>query len=98
MLKSCLNDIKIHGEIKPRLVLNHLTVLYNVFNPPMACTIMLTFKLEEYLEYLKPFLLQLSYWPERIELNGKIIIGNEVNQDEVISKLLQKEISNVKTV
>jgi hypothetical protein len=43
------------GELKERLVLNHLITLYNVFEV-QACTKMLVFKLYEYMPVLKSFL------------------------------------------
>ena len=51
---------------------------------------MLAFKLDQYLEYLKPFLLYLSFWPKRIELTDKVIIDSEVGQDEYIIKQLRE--------
>jgi len=76
------------GKINERLVLNHLIVLYNVFEP-QAMTKMLAFKLKDYLEYLKPFLMLISMWPERIEGVGgdNTIVGSDIFMD---SKLVEK--------
>ena len=70
-------------------MINHLIVVYNVFHAP-AATKMLAFKLDQYLEYLKPFLLYLSFWPKRIELTDKVIIDSEIGQDEFIIKQLRE--------
>lgn len=43
------------GDLKERLVINHLIVIYNVFERE-AATRMLVMKLDGYLHYLKPFL------------------------------------------
>jgi hypothetical protein len=51
---------------------------------------MLVFKLDEYLDYLKPFLLYLSFWPKRIELTDKVILDSDVGQDELIVKQLRE--------
>ena len=66
-----------------------MIVLYNVFYPT-AATKMLVFKLDEYLDYLKPFLLYLSFWPKRIELTDKVILDSDVGQDELIVKQLRE--------
>ena len=54
-LKRLFKKYKETGDIKVQLVINHLIVVYNVFYPT-AATKMLVFKLDEYLDYLKPFL------------------------------------------
>jgi hypothetical protein len=78
------------GELKERLILNHLIVLYNVFYY-QAVTRMLVFKLPNYLEYLKPFLMTLSFWPEKIDSIGEydeIIYDSDVGIDqEIVTKL-----------
>jgi hypothetical protein len=58
-----------HGELKERLILNHLMVLYNVFEHK-ALTRMLVFKLYDYLHILKPFLMLLNYLPEVVDNIG----------------------------
>ena len=51
------------GELKERLILNHIVILYNVFEHH-ALNRMLLYKLEGYDEYLFPFLLYLGYIKE----------------------------------
>lgn len=77
-------------------MLNHLIVLYNVFDPPLACTTMLVYKLREHLVYLKPFLIQLSFWPEKIILNNETILDSDVGLDNKIVNLIRKEVGNVR--
>ena len=79
------------GKINARLVLNHLIVLYNVFEA-QAMTKMLAFKLNNYLDYLKPFLMLISMWPERIEGVGGdyIIIGSDIFMDNQLVKKLRE--------
>lgn len=82
------------GELKTRLIVNHLIVLYNVFCPPEACTRMLAWKLYDYLPYLKPFLIQLNYWPNRIEGIGpknETIRDSEITLDQGIINILRDE-------
>lgn len=64
-LKRLFNKYHESGELKERLVLNHLIVIYNLFGN--AATRMLFFKLQEYLPILKPFLILLNRLPERVE-------------------------------
>jgi len=74
------------GVLKERLILNHLIVFYNVFQPE-AATKMLCYKLIDYLPYLKPFLEFLSFWPEMITGLGRdelSLVSNEIQSDENI--------------
>ena len=73
--------------------MNHLTVVYNVFYH-VAATKMLVFKLDDYLDYLKPFLMYLSFWPNRIEIDNKIILSSEVGQDQNIIEQLREYSKN----
>jgi hypothetical protein len=80
------------GELKERLILNHLMVLYNVFEH-RALTRMLVFKLYDYLHILKPFLMLLNYWPETIDNIGSdnlTIRSNEIVMDMMIVDVLRK--------
>jgi len=77
------------GELKDRLIFNHLIVLYNVFEH-RASTRMLCFKLHDQLQYLKPFLMFLNYWRTDIGLvDNKKIIDTDISLDEGIVKLLR---------
>ena len=80
-LKRLLRRYYNNGELRERLILNHLIELYNVF-PHRECTRILCFKLYEYLSYLKPFLVQLNYWPDKVDpigINSTIIIGSDIS-------------------
>jgi hypothetical protein len=80
------------GELKERLILNHLMILYNVFEHK-ALTRMLAFRLYDYLPMLKPFLMLLNYWPERIENIGSFsetIRSNDVMMDMRVVEVLRK--------
>jgi hypothetical protein len=80
------------GELKERLILNHLMILYNVFEH-RALTRMLAFRLYDYLPMLKPFLMLLNYWPERIDNIGPMsetIRSNDVMMDMRVVEVLRK--------
>jgi len=78
--------------INDRLILNHLILLYNVFDHE-AMTRILCLRLRQYLHMLKPFLVMLGYWPERITnigAPGFIIIGSDIPMDNRIVERLRK--------
>ena len=80
------------GELKERLILNHLVVLYNVFEH-QALTRMLAFRLYDHLHQLKPFLMLLNYWPDKIENIGsdnETFISTNVMMDMRIVEVLRK--------
>ena len=53
------------GELKERLILNHIIVLGNVFLPEVLCRI-LFLKMEAQFQYIKPFLVMLSFMTDMI--------------------------------
>jgi len=53
------------GDLKERLILNHIIILNNVFGPVVTCRI-LFLKLEKQMKYVKPFLVMLNILPEKL--------------------------------
>jgi len=91
-IKRLFSKYRDGKELRERLILNHIIVLYNVFEHK-ACTRMLCFRLYEYLEYLKPFLVYLSYWPKSVEpvgVNKVIIYDSDIYLDTNIVEALRK--------
>lgn len=89
-VKRLLKGYSESGELKERLVLNHLITLYNVFDP-QACTKMLVFKLPEHLPVLKSFLSYLNVWQDRITEIGHdnlVINSSDVNTDAYADTIL----------
>jgi len=76
-----LND----GQLKERLILNHLIVFYNVF-PIQAGTRILFYKIEEHFwPMLKTFLIFLDRMPDKIEsIRGKMILSTDIKLDDGI--------------
>ena len=76
-----LND----GQLKERLILNHLIVFYNVF-PIQAGTRILFYKIEEHFwPMLKTFLIFLDRMPDKIEsIRGKTILSTDIKLDDGI--------------
>ena len=91
-IKRLFNKHLEKNDLKERLIVNHLVVLYNVFEVT-SCTAMLVFKLRQYLPQLKPFLLILNYWPDKIEGIGsgkEIIHDGDIPLDSIIVERLRK--------
>jgi len=78
------------GELKERLILNHLIILYNSFGT--QATKMLFFKIEEqFWPQLKTFLVFLSYMPEVLTGVGEDpIISTNIPLDQGIITALRK--------
>lgn len=84
-------------ELKLRLILNHIIVLYNVFQPADICTKMILFKLDDYRPQVKPFLVMLNYWQEgRINGVNGVRYGSDIPLDMDIVAALRAEFSNGK--
>lgn len=78
------------GELKERLIINHLVVLYNMFEA-RAMTRMLFLKLDEYHSLLKPFLIMLNYWPTELgKVNGKKIVDSNIPLNSGVVEVLRK--------
>jgi len=89
-LKRLFTKYLVTGEIKERLVLNHIVVLYNLFG--VECTRMLFLKMDGYWSMLTPFLKQLGYLPDRVLDVGKhhIIETDKILMDVEILARLEK--------
>ena len=86
-LKKLLSRYKNNGELRERLILNHIIVLYNIFGD--AATRMLFHKIEESCwDALITFLVYLDRMPESLpEFN---IVLSEIALDETIIAILRK--------
>jgi hypothetical protein len=86
-LKKLFTRYSQNEELRERLILNHIIVLYNIFGD--AATTMLFYKLEEkYWRSLVTFLVYLDRMPEEISQYG--ISLSEVELDETVIKALRK--------
>ena len=89
-IKRLLGRFQVSGDIKERLIINHLVVLYNVFGVE-AANDMLFFKIQEKLwPELKTFLVFLNYMPEHIKYKGHIVLGNDIPLNDTIVDILRK--------
>jgi hypothetical protein len=90
-IKRLLTLYQETGEIRERLILNHIIVLYNLFGIT-ATTRMLFFKLYDYREQLKPFLVLLNYMPDKvinIGLTSETLYNKNIVSDPKIEEQLK---------
>ena len=80
-----------NGDLKERLILNHIIVLNNCFGPEALCKI-LYLKLNTQMKYVKPFLVLLNIIPDLIYHVGdeKVVDTNLIEMDELIVAKLRK--------
>jgi hypothetical protein len=86
-LRKLFGRYRQDNELKERLILNHLIIIYNMFGP--EATHMLFMKLEEYHEYIKPFVEYLNYMPIEIIYEDRIIGKDNIIADPVIEEKLK---------
>lgn len=90
-LKKLFRRYKVSKDLKERLILNHLILLYNVFGVEPATRI-LFYKIDERdYDILKTFLIYLNYMPEKIEgIKGKTILSSNIIIDMDVVDTLRK--------
>lgn len=91
-LKRLFNRYNETGEMKERLVINHIIILYNVFGP-LHCTRLLFLKLHEYKEILKPILEFLGVMPDKVEnigITGMSFNSSDIESDSGILEILKR--------
>jgi len=88
-IKRLFNIYLNTGQLKERLILNHLIVFYNIF-PIQAGTRILFYKIEKaFWPMLKTFLVFLDRMPKTIDsIRGEIIRTSDIQLDEgIITRL-----------
>lgn len=90
-IKRLIKKYKNNGVLAERLILNHLILLYNVFQPQSVVTLMLFYRLDQdCYSVLKTFLVYLNRMPDEIKFNNKKIISSDIPVDMNIAKILRK--------
>lgn len=89
-VKRLIKRYKTTGELKERLILNHIIILSNVFGTRNAVR-MLFYRIdEEDHSILKTFLLFLDYMPDVIAgIKGKTIYSGDIKVDLFVGKRLR---------
>jgi hypothetical protein len=92
-VKRLIRRYRITGELKERLILNHIIVLANVFGTEAAVR-MLFFKFdEEDYDILKTFLVFLNYMPKTVYgVKGRNIHSADIWVDLFVGKRLRDNI------
>lgn len=90
-IKRLLGRYRLTGDVKERLVINHLVIFYNVFGVE-AATRMLFYKIQEDLwPELKTFLVYLNFMPQAVIVsNGCKLPESEIPLDPVLVDILRK--------
>ena len=90
-IKRLFNRYENTGDLKERLILNHIIVLYNVFDIS-AATRILFFKIDPSLwSVLKTFLVFLGYMPEHVEgIDGEDILNSNIPVNFDVVNYLRK--------
>lgn len=91
-IKKLITRYVITGDLKERLILNHLIILSNVFPPPHLAKILIL-KMGKQMKYVKPFLLLLNILPEKVYnvgREGSIFVTDEIEMDQTIIEALRK--------
>lgn len=90
-IKRLIRRYRVTGELKERLILNHIIILSNVFGVE-ATVRMLFYKLDT-TDYaiLKTFLLFLNYMPRHINgIKGKYINSADLGIDIIVGRRLKE--------
>ena len=88
-IKRLFNSYRNNGQLKERLILNHLIIFYNVFTV-QAGTRILFYKIEkDFWSILKTFLVYLDRMPDKIDsIRGEIILTSDIQLDDgIITRL-----------
>jgi hypothetical protein len=87
-LRKLFSRYRLDNELKERLILNHLIVIYNVFGP--QATNMLFMRLHEYHEYLKPFVEYLNFMPELLVYDDNALSRHSISSDVFVENRLKE--------
>ena len=92
-LKRLFNRYNLSGELKTRLILNHLIMFTNVFPPPVASRILLLKTPKEHWSILKTFLSVLNFMPDYLEkINGEFIYNKNIEENKFVRQNLEEEL------
>lgn len=86
-LRKLFRRYRQENDLKERLILNHLIVIYNVFG--LEATQMLFLKLHKYHELLRPFVEYLNYMPSVIEYDDFSVARESIVSDVHIVSVLK---------
>jgi len=88
-IKKLITRYVENGDLKERLILNHIIILNNCVGPEALCKI-LYLKLKPQMKYIKPFLILLNILPDKIlNVDDEQIIDTDMIEIDpgIVSKL-----------
>jgi hypothetical protein len=89
-LKRLFKRYRKLNELRERLVLNHLVVLYNVFGPEVATRLLFYKMSKDDYSALKTYLVFLSVMPDKVRgIKGQDIISSDIPIDMKIAGILR---------
>ena len=89
-LKRLFRRYHKHGEMRERLILNHIVVLYNIFGPEASTRILFYNTSKDDYSILKTYLLFLNLMPEKVRgINGKDVLSSDISVDMKIAEVLR---------
>ena len=86
-LRKLFGRYRQDNDLKERLILNHLIIIYNVFGP--EATNMLFMKLHEFHDCLKPFVEYLNFMQQIVQYDDVVLSSDNIDSDESIVELLK---------
>lgn len=91
-IKRLINKYIQTGELRERLLLNHIISFLNVFNLEKSLQIFVFDFTEEQLRILFPFLDHIGVLPEYVFINDRVINTREIVQDKNVIEVIQKNV------
>jgi 5'(3')-deoxyribonucleotidase len=89
-LKRLFRRYRKHGEMRERLIINHIVVLYNLFGPEVTARLLFFNMNKDDYSILKTYLTFLNIMPERVRgINGKDILSSDIMIDMNIANELR---------
>jgi 5'(3')-deoxyribonucleotidase len=89
-LKRLFRRYRKHGEMRERLIINHIVVLYNLFGPEVTARLLFYNMNKDDYSILKTYLTFLNIMPERVRgINGKDILSSDIMVDMNIANELR---------
>lgn len=89
-LKRLFLRYRKHGDLKERLIINHLVVIYNLFGVETSTRILFYKMSKEDYSTLKTYLLFLNFMPEIIRgIKGKDILSSDIPVDMQVADALR---------
>lgn len=90
-VKRLINKYRLTGDLKERLILNHIIVLSNVFGVEQSVRMLFyKFDRDDY-DILKTFLIFLNFMPKVINnIKGKTINSSDISVDLFVAKRLRE--------